>query len=176
MIEPVEQISDPNTNLFVEPTATKGYARSMRSQADNLGDAMSDLSMIWFDQDETQTKQEFKEEADINYLLTRFGANAQQKPVEWGQEVDYSLDLQTALDAMTAAQATTKQVPPELISKYPTWRHVLAGVESGQYEYDLKELATRKEAHKTRQDAMEKAYADSLKQTPEAPPKDPKTD
>lgn len=140
----IEKTSDVMTNLFMDPTAPKGYARAMRSQADNLGDQISWESGLDTG-DETRVRQEDADSADINQLLNKYGAFAQQqRPVVWGAEVDYTMDLQQAIEAVKLAQRAAHTVPQELRDKYPTWRHVLNGVESGQYETDLAELSRRK--------------------------------
>lgn len=105
------------------------------------------------------TRQEFKDEADLNILLARFGVNAQQRPMTWGQEIDWNTDLQQALNAISEARQAEFNVPPELQSKYPTWRHVLNGAETGEYADDLMRLA------KTRADT---AAAEQTKQMVDA--------
>ena len=115
----------------------------VRSQADTLGDDIS-LQTGYDTGSESLTRQEFKDEADLNILLGRFGVNQQVRQDPRFMEVDYDLDLQTAIAAVESARRANYNVPEELRTKYPDWRAVLDGAESGQYQKDLQELADRK--------------------------------
>lgn len=108
------------------------------------------------------TRQEFKDESDLNILLARFGVqNAQQRPMTWGQEIDWNTDLQQAIEAIKQARQAQLNVPAELAAKYPTWRHVLNGAETGEYADDLQKLA---------KDKADAAAAATAEQTPTPPP------
>lgn len=87
-------------------------------------------------------RQEFKDEADINILLSRFGINTQVRTDgKYGAEIDYNLDLQQAYAAIESARRATSAVPEELREKYPTWREMLNATETGEYQHDLQNLA-----------------------------------
>lgn len=138
--------------------------QAIRSQADDLQDEISDATGLDTGT-ETLTRQEFKDEADLNILLSRFGANAMSRQPEWGGETDFTLDLQGALAAIAQAKEADLQVPPELREKYPTWRDVLNGAETGEYQTDLKMLAQVKaneQRRKTHDEALEKATQDLM--------------
>lgn len=122
-----------------------GYAAAVRSQADNLGDLYSAATGTDCG-DEVLTRQEFAQEADINYILNRFGVDQQARPIQYGTTVDYNLDLQQALTALDQVKAINTTIPQELRHKYPTWRELLNATESGAYQHDLAELAARKAA------------------------------
>lgn len=115
-----------------------------RAQYDGREDEVSDATGIDTGT-ETPTRQEFKDEADINNILTRFGV-AQQRPLRYGDEIDYSTDLQDALHALDQVQGINDTVvPPELKEKYgDDWRKLLNAVESGEYQHDLEDLARAK--------------------------------
>jgi len=95
---------------------------------------------------DTPTRQEFKDEADTSIMLQKFGVlpGATSRPLVWGGEEDFDMDLQTATEAVRALRHADMRVPPELKDKYPTWRHLLNGVETGEYQQDLKNLADKK--------------------------------
>lgn len=131
-----------------------------RTQDDNQQDFYSDLSGLDTGE-ETLTRQEFKDETDINIMLSRFGVNQQQRVMEYGKEIDYNLDLQQALAAVDTARRANLNVPEELRSKYPTWREVLNGAENGQYQADLQDLADRK--HRATLDEAERLEFDKEK-------------
>lgn len=122
--------------------ATDGYPKAIRSQADDLGDEFSQASGIDTG-DELLTRQEFKEEADINFILNRYGVNAAVRTDGQYREIDYNLDLQQALAAIQSARVATTHVPEELRDKYPNWVAVLNGAETGQYQKDLQTLADK---------------------------------
>lgn len=141
--EQLRQDHEPVTQEQI-PAPTHAISRlAERTQDDNLQDQYSQLTGLDFTGTESLTRQEFKDEADLNILLARYGV-AQVRPMEYGKDVDYSLDLQSALNALDAASAAQFDVPPELRDKYPTWRHVLNGAESGEYQQDLLNLAAKK--------------------------------
>lgn len=118
-------------------------SKTTRTQIDDDFDDVSNATGL--DANEPLiTRQEFKDEADLNILLARFGVNAQARPMTWGQEIDWNTDLQQALHAISEARQAQYNVPPELLAKYPTWRHVLNGAETGEYADDLQNLAKQK--------------------------------
>lgn len=125
---------------------------AIRTQIDGLEDEASMETGISFEGTEAITRQEFRDEADINIILSRFGA-AQQRTDGIYTDTDYTLDLQQAFAAVEAAQKANLNVPPELRDKYPSWKEVLTGAESGEYERDLILL----EEHKAAQTQQRKA-------------------
>lgn len=114
-----------------------------RTQVDGMGDYYSDLTAMNTGDEPSQVRQELAHESDINFILSRFGIQTQQRVMVYGQEIDYNLDLQEALAAIASAKTASFNVPDELKTKYPTWREVLEGAENGTYERDLQTLADR---------------------------------
>ena len=114
-----------------------------RTQSDGLGDYESARTGTE-NTEASLTRQEFKNEADINWLLARHGANTQVRQGGDYTEVDYSVDLQDAY--RLTEEMNNLQAPEELQSKYPTWRHIIMAVETGQYAKDIADLETRKRA------------------------------
>lgn len=108
-----------------------------RTQIDDKGDEYSLLAATYAD-DKMITRQEYKDEADINLLLKRFGVIP--GPQGTYGEVDYTLDLQTALAALASANKANFDVPTELRDKYRGWRDVLNATETGEYQRDLADL------------------------------------
>lgn len=148
----------------------------MRSQTDGMGDFWSDATGIDFSNTEILTRQEYKDEADLNILLSRFGVNTPMREMSWGAEIDDRIDLQTALQAIDEAKRI--EVPPELRTRFPTWQAVLNGAESGAYQSALVELeATKKRTEEARQqeEADKKSYEEwrkNFRETPPIPKKD----
>lgn len=131
-------------------------AIKFRQQNDGLGDLYSEMSRIDTGR-ETPTRQEFAHEADIRNILGKYGVPMHQEPPQAGT-TDYNLDLQAAIMAVDAAKRATYGVPTELISTFPTWVHLMKGVESGEYQAALTELNERKaQAAKTEAETAPKA-------------------
>lgn len=108
-----------------------------RAQGDDRQDEYSAAAAISFDGVEDMARQEFRDEADINIILKKFGATAPQRPLVFG-EADYDMDLQTAMLAIDAAKDIHLHLGPALQEKYPTWQDVLNGVATGQLRIDLR--------------------------------------
>lgn len=136
--------------------------KAVRKQGDGMGDAVSNAARISFEGTQSLVRPEYADEADINILLRRYGINQQLKPIIYGKEIDDSLDLQTALGAIEAAKSI--KVPEELRGKFNNWQEVLAAAETGQYQYELEQLAKQKAE-------AEAAKRASEIPTPEATPK-----
>lgn len=152
----------------LETLEHQGYPRAVRSQADKMGDYYS-VETGKDTGDEILTRQEYKDEVDINNLLLKFGVNQQMRPIKYGEEIDYTVDLQTAMIAVEQAQhGYDRSVPQELRTKYPTWQEWLNAVNSGAYHHDLQELAKTK--HEAEERAKEKTETEK-KAVPEQAPK-----
>lgn len=136
--------------------------KKIRSQADDLGDSVSLETGVSFTGETIITRQEFKEEADINILLHRFGVDQPTRNPTWGATIDNSIDLQSALTAVNAAKNANFNVPEELRSTYPDWKAVLSATESGEYGNALKTLKDKKDAAAKKEDALIKR-ADAVK-------------
>lgn len=122
-----------------------------RTQKDGAQDEYSFASSLDTG-DEKHTRQEFKDEADLNILLARFGVSTPiRTDLQYGQEVDYNLDLQQAFAAIESARRANLATPAELRDKYPSWREVLNGAESGEYQRDLQALADKQTIEKQEQ-------------------------
>lgn len=141
---------------------------AQRKQNDDLQDEYSDLTALSFEGEESLTRQEFADEADLNILLARFGVG-QVRPMEYGKEVDYSVDLQSALGALDAARAAAWSIPEELKDRYRNWQDVLNAAETGQYQQDLLNLAEKK--RQATKDAAEREKRRDNRTTTEEPPK-----
>lgn len=79
-------------------------------------------------------RQEFKEEADINILLKRFGVNAPQKQNPLFNEIDYDLNLQMALSAIETVKGVWKELPLDVKEQYTTWQGMINAAATGQLE------------------------------------------
>lgn len=75
-------------------------------------------------------RQEFKDEADINYMLSRFGVTAPRGTPTYG-EWDEAIDLQTALIAVEEAKYAFGRLPKPLRDKFDNMADLLRAVDNG---------------------------------------------
>lgn len=109
--------------------------RPIRSQTDGLGDqASKEAETINHGRD--RARQEFKADADINTLLRRYGVGVTQKLPVFG-EVDFTVDLQQAMAAISEAKLMHARLPENLRTKYRDWSSLLNALESGALVLDL---------------------------------------
>lgn len=77
-------------------------------------------------------RQEYKNEADINYTLSRFGiTNTRGTPI-YGETND-SLDLQMALESTRDAKAAFAQLDPQIQKRFGNVNTLLDAVENGDF-------------------------------------------
>lgn len=77
-----------------------------------------------------RTRQEFKDEADINYMLSRFGVTQPRGTPTYG-EWDDTIDLQQAITSVREARAGYRGLPPELQRKFGTMEEFLRAIDNG---------------------------------------------
>lgn len=75
-------------------------------------------------------RQEFAKEADINYMLSRFGVVPARGAPTYG-EWDDSVNLQSALDSTREAREAYKRVPEEIRKRFTSMEQLLSAVENG---------------------------------------------
>lgn len=100
-----------------------------KDQAD-IGRDNETLDASDSDDNKDMARQEFAQEADINYMLSRFGITQPRGTPTYG-EVDDSIDLQIALEAVREAQAGFKALPPELKDKFKNMADLIRAVDNG---------------------------------------------
>lgn len=110
--------------------------KQLRKQDDAMGDAYSDLTGISFLDTKDLARQEFKDEADVNVLLRKFGVGVPQKPNPVFGDVDYTVDLQSALTAAREASFAWSKLPMTIRTKYRNWSGVLDAIERGALKVD----------------------------------------
>lgn len=83
--------------------------------------------------EEMKTRQEFRDEADINTIVARFYpfAPPQSRPVTFGEQ-DMSLDLHSAILAVQTAREAYADVPPKLREAFPTYADFVQAVADGR--------------------------------------------
>lgn len=81
-------------------------------------------------ENEDLARQEFKDEADINYMLSKFGVTQPRNAPTYG-EWDDSIDLQQALEATREARRGFNNLPKELRDKFNTLEDFMRAVDNG---------------------------------------------
>lgn len=165
--DPLEKDWGPKLEVYkreneredMSPGGTDPF-KPIREHGDGLGDAVSEATATTPTGD-SLTRQEFADDADVNKLLKRYGIDTPVRAFQQAQftEIDYNVDLQQALGAIQEAKRAHGAVPEELKEKYPTWKHVLDAVETGEYQKDLDALAEKKKNDKKAADRNEKREA-----------------
>lgn len=94
-----------------------------RTQVDGDQDAYSDAAALTFEGPDAKdmTRQEFKDDADINKIMARFGYNLPQKNGPAFSEIDWTIDLQQAFTARDELEAGFQKLPEAVRRKYPGW-------------------------------------------------------
>nr|QJB20329.1 MAG: internal scaffolding protein [Microvirus sp.] len=89
-------------------------------------------SGILCDLDADPTRQEFAQEADINWLVQRYGGQfAGGVPPKYGDN-DFDIDLTTAYERMAEAQAMFDALPLKLRQAYPSITSLVEALEGGE--------------------------------------------
>lgn len=112
--------------------------KAIRSQADDLQLTYSQLTAVDTTGWEDVARQEFKVEADINEMLKRFGVISNQRPIQSG-EIDYTIDLQQAIEAVNEAKRVWQRMPPEIKAAFPTWQSLLNAANTGDLKLNFEE-------------------------------------
>lgn len=108
--------------------------KAIRTQADGRQEEFSDAARLdcSIEGNTDMARQEFKDDADINKLLARFGINTPTRTNPQFGEVDFTADLQGALSAIADARTAHANLPPEVKKDFPTWQRLLNALERGE--------------------------------------------
>lgn len=107
---------------------------TMRSQLDNFDEITARLGLRCPPED-NRTRQEFKDEADINNVVARFYpfAPPQARVPQYGEQ-DMSLDLHGALMVVQEARESYASLPESLRAKFPTYTEFVNAVAEGRVQ------------------------------------------
>lgn len=100
-----------------------------RTQFDGLGDLYSENSAIAFPRSDDRTRQEFKRETEVQFILDRYGLAAPQ--ATYG-EVDRTVDLQEAIRLRGELDAAWERLPEALRREYGSWSSVIQAADEGR--------------------------------------------
>lgn len=77
-----------------------------------------------------RARQEYKNDADINYMLSRLGVTQPRGAPVYG-EWDDNIDLQMAIESVREAKTGFRSLPEELQKKFGTLEDFLTAVDNG---------------------------------------------
>lgn len=87
---------------------------------------------------EGRTRQEFKNETDINVIMKRYantGELPRFTPTRSG-EIDYDITLQEAIHTIRDVQNAWNQIPVPIATRYPHWLQLANGIRTGEVIYN----------------------------------------
>lgn len=110
------------------------YHTQTQTASDEERDARSLATGIVFNQDDDIVRQEYKQEADINYLLNRYQGQLpeERRPLRFGEQLDFDMDLLQAFEAIANARASYDQLPLKVRKAYPSITDLMEAVERGE--------------------------------------------
>lgn len=89
-------------------------------------------SSLRCDPKEDKARQEFRDAADVNVILRKFGtAGFEPRPVRYGVQ-DMDADLQQHFEAARSLQEGWLRLPESLRRRYPSWDELLDAVQRGE--------------------------------------------
>lgn len=124
-----------------------------RTQSDNYGDLVSRENVLSCADFPDLARQEFKDDADINVIMHRFGADAPQRPVSFGVR-DFDLGLQEGIHALETALDSYDRQPQEVKERFGSPGAYMAAVESGEFAKFIRE---QKEVHSKSEEDRKRA-------------------
>jgi len=109
-------------------------AIKLRTQLDNWDELTQSLGLVCPPED-NRTRQEFKDEADINNVVARFYpfAPPQARVPVYGEQ-DMSLDLHGALMVVQEARDSYASLPAALRAQFPTYTDFVNAVADGRVQ------------------------------------------
>lgn len=107
--------------------------RAIRTQTDGLDEQYSIGTGIDCTNLPDMTRQEFKDESDMNKVLARYGVDAQQRPIEFGT-IDFDLDLQQGLHVIRDVEVALGRMPKSIRDKYSDLNELARAFADGSLE------------------------------------------
>ena len=107
-----------------------GVAPGFRTQFDGLNDEMS-AKTATFNDGSFPARQEFKDEADINVLLRRYGV-VPVSAADYG-EFDDTLTLQDAYERVKLAEQAFSALDVKFRQRYKSWQELYSAIEEGRF-------------------------------------------
>jgi len=114
------------------------------------------------------TRQEFKDDSDINFLIARYGVLTNNGRTPQYGEMDTDLDLQQAYQAVQVAENAFGDLPPQIRAKYGQWAALAQAIAFGETTLDAEIAALAAKPAETPKDPKgpESGSADPAGATP----------
>lgn len=106
-----------------------------RTQIDGRQEEYSFLTGLDCSDLPDMTRQEGKEDADINVLLRKFGVGIPQRQIVYGS-ADFDMDLQQAYAAIEEVKGAWFLMPEEIRTKYKDWPTLMVALDAGELLFD----------------------------------------
>lgn len=106
---------------------------AIRSQSTFLSDPQDPSDVLACPASEDKARQEFKDEANINHLLKRYGALPPAVPP--GGAFDFDVTLQDGLNAIQDVAQGYANLPRDVRQAYPTPLDLVAAVLRGEVKF-----------------------------------------
>lgn len=119
--------SDGLSETYVPDTARP--SSYMRTQNDSPAENRAVADACQIECFEEGARQEFRDEADINYLVDRMlrGERPDLRPIQHG-EVDFDLDYTQARQVVDQADRAYSMLPLAVRQRFPSWQALVAAV------------------------------------------------
>lgn len=121
-------------SLFREVSTMRA---AIRTQVDDRQSEFSLETGKVFPVSEDRTKQDFKDESDVNVVLRNFGVQSLRLRPTAPIEVDWSVDLQAAYGRVLEAKARYHEMPEQIRSLYPTWEQFADAMRKGELSIEV---------------------------------------
>lgn len=161
----------PNEIEFTGKPSPIGKLNACRSQAES-----EDEREMWGDRTAVQitdapiTRQEFKQETDVNHILKKFGVGGlPMKNTVYGEQ-NFDLDLQGAMEVTRDAQQLFDKLDPKVKELFPDWKAMLNGMASGELPAYIAQLQQEERDRSAEREAARKRKEDARKETPAVNP------
>lgn len=127
--------------------------KAIRTQIDDLGDIYAIESATDCSNLPDLARQEFRDDADVNKILARYGIDgARQRPVVFGER-DTDMELSRAISMLKHAEATWHQMPPEIKQRFKTPDALVKAADTGELAEVLEMIKPKDPAEKPSQEA-----------------------
>lgn len=117
--------------------------KAIREQHDDMQNQLSDQAATFCTTEEDKTRQEFKQDADVNTTLLRHGLPVAglKTPVYTDNNTD--IDLQDAIQIVETVRTAHADLPEHIRARYPTWQHLLTAAMSNTLDFQKPRTYTK---------------------------------
>lgn len=112
---------------------------TLRTQHDGRNDEIS-LATADPGGGKDMCRPEFGPDADIINIAAKFNIAELQRPITWGGELDYTIDLQQSITAITESKQAYNRLHPDIRDKYPSWQMLVNAMADGSLAKELEKL------------------------------------